>query len=49
MQQALLGDCSTAEKVAKKMDDPGPCGSGVYNLIRNTRQIYTKPLEKNPR
>lgn len=39
--------CSTA-KGCKENGRSGPCRSGVYNLIRNTRQIYMKPLEKNP-
>lgn len=43
----LLGGCSTA-KDCKGNGRSGPCRSGIYNLMRNTRHTYMKQLENNP-
>lgn len=40
-----MGDCSAA-KGCKGNGRSGPCRSGVYNLIRNTRHTYMEQLAK---
>lgn len=42
MQQALLGDCSTAEGYQRKWMI-WSWGQGVYNLIRNKANIHEAP------